>query len=55
MYKIEIGSIKETEIIIFGFLWLGSRSDRERGVDRIKRSVLKNGYKHGGLNIWDIL
>ena len=29
------------EQINFGLLWLGSRSDKERGVDRIKRSVLK--------------
>ena len=29
------------EQINFGFLWLGSRSDKERGVDRIKWLVLK--------------
>ena len=29
-------------------------SEKERGIDRIKRSVLKNSYEAGGLNITDI-
>ena len=40
--------------IIFGNVWLGSRSEKERDVDRIKRSVLKNDYGEGGLNITDV-
>jgi hypothetical protein len=39
---------------MFGFLWLGNRSDKEKGLDRIKRSVLKNNYSEGGLNITDV-
>jgi exonuclease III len=52
--EIRSESIKKIEQMIFGFLWLGSRSDKEKGVDRIKRSVLKNDYSQGGLNITDI-
>ena len=39
---------------IFGNGWLGSWSEIERGVDRIERSVLKNNYDEGGLNITDV-
>ena len=39
---------------VFGFIWLGLKSLKERGVDRIKRSVLKNYHSEGGLNITDI-
>ena len=38
----------------FGFLWIGSRSEKEKGIDRIKRSVLKNGCESGGLNVTDM-
>jgi hypothetical protein len=34
--------IKKLERIMYGFIWLGTKSDKERGIDRIKRSVLKN-------------
>ena len=30
------GCIKRIEQLIHGFIWLGSRSDKERGVERIK-------------------
>ena len=30
------------------------KSDKERGIDRIKRSVLKNKFSEGGLNITDM-
>ena len=33
---------------------MGSRSDKEKGIDRIKRSVLKNDHINGGLNITDV-
>ena len=35
-------------------MWLGSRSDKERGTDCIKRAVLKNSYDEGGLNVTDL-
>ena len=39
------------ERINFGYVWIGSRSDKERGIDRIKRAVFKNEYVNGGLKI----
>jgi hypothetical protein len=39
-YGINPESIKKIEQMIFGFLWLGNRSDKEKGIDRIKRSIL---------------
>ena len=33
---------KEIERIIFGFIWKAHKSTGNRGIDRIKRSVLKN-------------
>ena len=46
--------MKRVEQIIFGNVWPGSRGEKERGVDRIKRAVLKNDYGEGGLNITDV-
>ena len=43
-----------TERSSFVFFWIGYKSETERGNNIIKRSVLKNGYEHGGLNITDI-
>ena len=48
--EIRSESIRLIEKYMFCFVWLGSRSVKERGVDRIKRSVLKNDYSEGGLN-----
>ena len=52
--KIEEKCIKLIEKIIFGFIWRSHRSERDRGIDRIKRSILKNKYVEGGLNVTDI-
>ena len=52
--KIEDTCIKSIERIIFGFIWRAHRSERDRGIDRIKRSILKNKYVEGGLNVTDI-
>ena len=54
IYRITDERIKRVEQIIFGNVWLGSRSEKERGVDRIKRSVLKKDYGERGLNITDV-
>ena len=35
-------------------IWIGSKSDKERGIGRIKRDVFKNGYDSGGLNMTDV-
>ena len=42
----------QIERMIFGFLW--SSRDNFKGIDRIKRSIMKNDYKHGGMKITDI-
>ena len=52
--KIKESCMKSIERIIFGFIWRAHKSERERGIDRIKRSVLKNKYVEGGLNVTDI-
>ena len=54
VYGIKGDCLKRIERSIFGFLWIGFRSEKEKGIDRIKRSVLKNDYCNGGLNITDI-
>ena len=54
VYGIRDERIKRIEKSIFGFIWLGLKSEKERGVDRIKRAVLKNAHSEGGLNITDI-
>ena len=40
-----------TERSNFGFVWIGCKSEKERGIDRIKRLVLKNSHDAGGLNL----
>jgi exonuclease III len=51
-YNIEKEEIAEIEKIIFKFLW--SKSDSQNGIDRIKRSIMKNDYQNGGLCITDM-
>ena len=56
IYNLQVVEIKElcikkVERINFGYVWIGSRSDKERGIDRIKRAVFKNAYVNGGLNM----
>ena len=52
--EIKDNCTKKIEQIKFGYIWLGSRSNKERGVDRIKRAVLKNVYSEGGLIVTDV-
>ena len=54
VYELKKESITEIERAIFGFIWLSNKSTAERGIDRIKRAVLKNDYSEGGLNITDV-
>jgi hypothetical protein len=44
-YKIEQDELVKVERIIFKFLW--SNSEVQNGVDRIKRSIMKNDYSKG--------
>jgi hypothetical protein len=46
--------IKKVERINFGYVWIGSRSEKERGIDRIKRAIFKNEYVNGGLKMTDV-
>ena len=52
--EINKSCIKTIERSIFGFIWASSNSDKEKGIDRIKRAVMKNEPSEGGLNISDI-
>ena len=54
MQRLNEKSVKQIERIIFGFIWQSSRSEKEKGIDRIKRSVLKNDISEGGLNVTDV-
>ena len=59
MYGLQVVGIKDacivrTERSKFGFVFIGCKSEKERGINRIKRSVLKNSNEAGGLIITDI-
>jgi hypothetical protein len=51
-YGFEISGINTVEKIIFKFLW--STKDNPNGIDRIKRSVMKNDYSKGGMKVTDV-
>ena len=50
--KFKLEEIKSIERTIFGFLW--STKDNPKGIDRIKRSIMKNNYSNGGLSVTDV-
>jgi hypothetical protein len=57
IYNMQACSFEEKELImieriIFKFLW--STNENHEGIDRVKRSIMKNEYKHGGMKITDI-
>jgi hypothetical protein len=57
IYNMQVYAFKEKDIIIiertiFNFLW--STSSVTKGVDRIKRSIMKNNYSNGGLMVTDV-
>jgi predicted nucleic acid-binding OB-fold protein len=59
IYVLQVCGLKEgcskvIEKIIFGFIWKAQGNNGARGIDRIKRSILKNKYVEGGLNVTDI-
>ena len=51
-YRIKSEDLINVERIIFKFLW--SNSELQNGVDRIKRSIMKNDYSKGGMCITDV-
>jgi hypothetical protein len=42
------------EMILFSILWTSSKSTIAKGIDRLKRSILKNNITEGGLNTADV-
>jgi hypothetical protein len=51
-YQFHITDLKNAEKIIFKFIW--STNDKQNGVDRISRKVMKNEYEEGGMRITDV-
>jgi len=51
-YGFEKDEILSIEKSIFRFLW--STSDNPNGIDRIKRSIMKNDYMKGGMKVTDV-
>jgi len=57
IYNMQAIAFEDQEIItieriIFKFLW--STTENHDGIDRVKRSIMKNDYKHGGMKITDV-
>jgi hypothetical protein len=51
-YEFMSNDLISTERTIFKFLW--SNSELQTGVDRIKRSVMKNTFSKGGMKVTDV-
>jgi hypothetical protein len=51
-YEFKQDEIKEVERIIFKFIW--SNNDKQNGIDRISRSVMKNDFEEGGMKVTDV-
>jgi exonuclease III len=51
-YNYEKAELDNIEKIIFKFLW--SKTETQNGIDRIRRSVMKNDYQNGGMSITDV-
>ncbi len=57
IYNMQAIAFEDQEIItieriIFKFLW--STTENHDGIDRVKRLIMKNDYKHGGMKITDV-
>jgi hypothetical protein len=51
-YGIDKEEVTSIERLIFKFLW--STKDNQNGIDRIKRSIMKNDFSNGGMNVTDV-
>jgi hypothetical protein len=51
-YKFEMAEIIMIERTIFKFLW--STANNPNGIDRIKRSIMKNEFPKGGMKVTDV-
>jgi exonuclease III len=51
-YEFRSEDLTNVERIIFRFLW--STNDNPNGIDRIRRTIMKNEYSEGGMKITDV-
>ena len=51
-YGFDNAELISAERMIFKFLW--STKDNQNGIDRIKRSIMKNDYSKGGMKVTDV-
>ena len=51
-YVFDDEELRNIERIIFKFLW--STKENQNGIDRIKRSIMKNDYAKGGMRVTDV-
>jgi hypothetical protein len=51
-YSLRPAELKNVEKEIFNFIW--SNNEYHKGIDRISRSVMKNCYEEGGMNVTDV-
>jgi hypothetical protein len=51
-YAFDDEELRNIERIIFKFLW--STKENQNGIDRIKRSIMKNDYAKGGMRVTDV-
>ena len=52
VYEYKDNEIRNVEKIIFQFLW--STKNNKKGIDRIKRTIMKNDYEMGGIKVTDV-
>ena len=57
IYNMQVYEIKDKDLVsierlIFNFLW--SSGEGKKGIDRIKRSIMKNDYSEGGIKVTDV-
>jgi hypothetical protein len=51
-YGFKNAELINTERIIFKFLW--STNENPNGINRIKRTIIKNDYSKGGMKVTDV-
>jgi hypothetical protein len=51
-YGFDKNELTSIERCIFKFIW--STKDNQNGIDRIKRSIMKNEYVEGGMRVTDV-
>ena len=51
-YEFREVDLKNAERLIFQFIW--SNKENHKGIDRISRAIMKNGYEQGGMKVTDV-